>query len=258
MIDYAAAYTQDTVRMIDAFIGNHQNYDYPLRVLLIERHTKDQPWWSESLTLYETNGATRKEFLHKEKLLALKPLPRIHQYELLPLYLEAMMGNSIQVLPEDKTDYFWRTLDEITDHGKPLFIAIVAVTILTEGVNGIRNWRIEDLLEQLLNREKKAWKERCGLNEKQLRDSETLFALATLCQGLDFKQHNDTIIDTLNHYELIHSDLEKLGDQLEPLTSQQKPFALEPDIFGEYFLLQTLKKPKRSSEQLIKNVLIAA
>ncbi|MFV2056727.1 MAG: hypothetical protein ACC707_09680, partial [Thiohalomonadales bacterium] len=256
MIDYAAAYGSQIAKLLDALIRNRDDFYYPVRVLLIERHTKDQPWWKELLP-ERNEGDIRKKYLHNEKLLTLAPLKPAHQHTLLRLFLKAT-GKPYQSLPENNTDPFWHTLEEITDHGRPLFIAIVAVTITTEGYDGIRKWRIKDLLQRHLVREQEMWQRQFELNANQLEECKTIFALATLCGGLDFTNDKCEIIDTIKHYQLIQLDnFETIARQLKIQSRQHKAFALEPDIFGEYFLLDNLIDGDFSPDRT-KNILFAA
>jgi len=245
LIDYAATYTDKTCHLLDALIDNHHRnaYAHPVRVLFIERYTENQKWWQTLLPGAMTSvDQSRRQYLYDEPF-ALKPLKTNLQRELLPEIMRVLEPQKEIKLPAENNGDFWEKIGQLTDQGRPLFIAIVADAIIEHGIAGIRQWNTEQLLQELLEREKAAWRRITGFNARE-KDCETLIALGTLCQGLDIDNDAETINQIINDLQLIDSDLETLAEPLQWLVSEDKYFALEPDIFGECFLLQTLKKQK--------------
>jgi len=245
LIDYAATYTDKTCQLLDALIDNHHRnlYEHPVRVLLIERQTENQKWWQTLLPGAMTSvDQSRRQYLYNEPYV-LKPLKKNQQRELLPEFLRVLDSQKEVKLPAENDSDFWEKIGQLTDEGRPLFIAIVAAAITEHGIASIRQWHTEQLLQELLEREKAAWRRITGFKERE-KDCDTLIALGTLCQGLDIDHNADAINQIINAYQLIGSDLETLAEPLQRVVSEYKYFALEPDIFGECFLLQTLKKQK--------------
>ena len=204
-------------------------------MLLLEREYREQDWW-KTLLPPETAGDRRRKRFFTGKPWNLDPLGKDQLPQLLRHLLNALGRNDIKV-PDDAE--FVAHLDELSAHGRPLYIGMAAIAVADQGAVGqLRNWRREDLLKRLLDREQMTWlRQLATLTQDQQRRVIDLLAVSTMVDGLD--EENEQVWERLAESPLIEQDseLEMFWQALATLTGNPKR-TLQPDIFAEYFLLQ--------------------
>ncbi len=235
VIDYAARHAEAIAQWLDHLIRHEADYAFPVRLLLLEREYREQDWW-KTLLPPETAGDRRRNRLFSREPWKLAPLSKDQLPQLLRHFLNALGRSDIKV-PDDAE--FVAHLDELSAHGRPLYIGMAAIAVADQGAVGqLRNWRREDLLKRLLDREQMTWlRQLATLTQDQQRRVIDLLAVNTMVDGLD--EENEQVWARLTDSPLIKQDseLENFWQALTTLTGNPK-CTLQPDIFAEYFLLQ--------------------
>jgi tetratricopeptide (TPR) repeat protein len=210
-------------------------FDFPLRILLLERHEGE--WWK---SFEDDIGKTISK-------------PGFEPFELgsLPgIGLQGIINDCIQKsgLAHKTSEYDWAdiltSLKSIDPLGRPLF-AMFAGIALSEGKD-IKQWDRRDMLTYYFEREKTNLSNMTGLNTEDLDPYRNLAALATMTGGLKISDLDDLLgrypyLPTLQDFNpsmiayLCGDDPE--GDKLMPM---------KPDFLGEYFVhAQLSPDPKR-------------
>lgn len=255
VIDYAAEYPEAVSQWLDYFIQHREQFDFPVRLLILEREYKNQQWW-EQLVEGSSAGLNRKKYLYRQAPQELEPLNYTEQQVALHSFLDSL-GYDGQLPEEEST--FWETLDALSDSGKPLFIGMVAVAIVEYGINRIRKWNQEELLRNILAHEKSAW-------ERQLKDFTPeqkatiyqLLAFTTATSGLNFD--TEKRLNKLLKKCGFGNNKQQIEDNIAALyrlTGGVDGY-LQPDILGEYFVLQQWKYNTNGPNSLLKKRLLAA
>lgn len=230
IVDYAAGRMEETRKLIETLKRNQG--DAPIRVLLLERVLDEQ----RERELFST-GSTRaavKEVSYKEEPLSVPPLSRDDLWDLMRGLLKKPLPHKEETLS---------TLEAIDKEGRPLFAALSADAINEHG--NIRQWSKRHLLEDVLEREEEKWWKPTGIGELD----KNLLALATLTGGLSIADKN---LQALKDYL---PDLDDYpAEKLQILNkARQESFIspLEPDVIGEFFLLEFLTpKNKKARKRL--------
>ncbi|PIE00802.1 MAG: hypothetical protein CSA79_02155 [Thiothrix nivea] len=236
VIDYAAEYPEAISEWIDHFIQHRSHFDFPLRLLILEREYKNQHWW-EQLISGSSDALIRKNYLFTQSPHELKPLTKTEQRTALASFLASLQSD--QTLPEDDSE-FWQSLNELSDQGRPLFIGMVAVAIAEHGIHNLREWNQQALLDYVLEHEKVAWHRQFPkYSTEQQAKIYQLFVFTTVTSGLIF-DNTEQLYKTLRQCEFAtdDSELEANIAAVNQLSGGTGSYALQPDIFGEYFVLQ--------------------
>ena len=259
VVDYAAECPDAISNWIDYFIKHEGDFDFPVRLLILEREYKEQKWWNE-LTSINSAALIRRSYLHLSEPHELLELDSNQQRAVLESFLESL--DCFDELPDEDAK-LWGSLDSLSDKGRPLFIGMVAVAIANHGIHKLRDWNQEDLLSDVLRHEQAAWdRQLTALTQKQKGTVYQLLAFSTVISGFDeelnargehalykilsdcgFGEDNDEIEANI-----------ALVNQL----SNGKSGALQPDIFAEYFVIQQWNQSNGSPQLSLRKRLLAA
>lgn len=252
VIDYA----QSESKKILNFLNNltvKRNYQYKIRVLLIERVAKGQ-WWNELINDYYVSNS-----LFNATPLEVTGLSDDELYELVN-NVASIEGSSIKI---DKKDII-ENISRIDLFKRPLF-AMFAGVALAKG-QYITNWDQYNLLDFLIEDDLQltldTFKE---YNEELVNKHRNLLAVTTVCYGLS-RYNIEAIFDKnikwlptpeefdneLYNFISFGSTLDyryKWTDQFITYPDKSKTqielSPLLPDVFGEYFVLKTLDPDDR-------------
>ena len=261
VIDYAAEYPDDIGQWLDHLIRHQQEYDFPVRLLILERYHQEQEWWKK-LAPATTDGFARQQKLYTRAPLELSLLTRTQQREALHEFLRG--SEKPCELPAEGNP-FWESLHTLSDKGRPLFIGMVAVALATGGnsVNAIRNWTTsEDLLKFVLAHEQDAWKRLFAhgnyTKPEQERISD-LLAISTVTAGLEWERNEEanTAILLASGLCADSAELSRFWQAVCLLTGNGEG-TLQPDIFAEYFVLRSWQAQPNQPSQHRKKMLSAA
>jgi hypothetical protein len=279
VIDYPAQRPDDVSALLANLARRHLAFDSPVRVLLLEREAEGQ--WFERAVPPTGDGAAIRDhaFVHEGRALlgglAVEPIG--------PAEIVAMMESRFrkagrQPPTPDRLLQAAASVDARaieTDRGvlplpRPLFAAAAAelmIDALERGEALDDAWfgalEREQVLEEIVRRDRAAhWLPAANGDEAALRRHERLLALATLAGGLQ------------------RSDLRKLPPALaglvpdageagerplrEELIRRMGVYAdgriapLEPDLLGEYFLLEWLREIERIEGEDVRRQFCAA
>ena len=228
VVDYASLRGEEVREILLSLWFRSDSLNLPVRVLLIERTL-------EKGQLNRLFGITRAT-------------QEYHAIELSqfnePLELAAMDSNGLLELmcnispklanqSQSNKNEVIAKLTEIDPLKRPLFAAISADAI--ESGRDLRSWDREQLLQDLLGRERQKLWANAGVDERD----ENLLALATMMQGAELN-----IVRNPPKGINLPTPQKALKDRYESMCGRRldKVFhPLEPDIVGEFFVLEHLK-----------------
>ncbi|NLU97034.1 hypothetical protein B6N13_02850 [Marinomonas sp. UCMA 3892] len=255
VIDYAASHSKQIANWLDHIIQHKDDYLCPVRILILEREYKNQDWW-EHLTTGSSAALVRKNAFYTAEPIELAPLNKTDQQTALASFLYNLEASDN--LPE-KDHTIWGTIHTITTQGSPLFLGMVAIALAHNSLADIRQWQHLDLLDNIYSREKQAWQRQLDdLSHEQYHQAIDLLAFATLIGGFDWEKEEDNI-QTLLACQLIGSEkeIESAMKSIEILAGHQGGY-LQPDLIGEYFLLQHYALPANKPTATKRRILMHA
>lgn len=252
VIDYAAKNFVKVAAWLKNLHKKQNSFDFAVRVLLLERVYEEQHWWQE-LTSGSSDSLSLKHSFHNHQLLTpikLEPLAKNKQKE-------ALKGFLIGLRAEDKlpdTDSpLWEIIDDLTTHGSPLFIGMIAVVLVDPESADLRNWEHKDVLEHIFKHEENAWERSLTKHtEQQKTQIKDLFALSSILGGMSF-DNEELLTQQLLSAKLINSeeDLPVYWTALQTLSGDMQG-QLQPDLLAEYFILKHWPMEKGQPSALIK------
>lgn len=239
VIDYGAEYPSEIGDWINQLIIKNEEGSllFPVRLLILERHSEQMSWW-EYLTVGSRAAIDRQNYLHTRKPLNLLPLSKTEQKEALFSYLESLGS---KLLLKDIEEEFWASLTRLSGNGKPLFIGMIAIAINSIGTKGIRDWKQEELLNDIYIREKRTWSRLLDQELYTLPQKKSAYdflAFCTIISGADWVKNEEKITKALMKCQIIkeRSEIDELVKSVGILTGNIG--TVQPDLFGEYYVLR--------------------
>ena len=244
VVDYVAAYAEATRKMIAQLSRNAGNnlLTKPVRVLLLERETRDD-WWNSFLNDRDVADSSYVAG-NPRRVLALLPFTDADRWQIIT-ELHRKQNKPLTARRDETLQH----LAEIDPEGRPLF-AFLAGMALAEGED-IRHWDVHDLLNNLLEREEdKVWKTHPKWADERCREGhKNLLVLTTLTRGLTVSQLKNLLHkgpDWLPDGKPNPGLYERLSDIRErklPTGQTETVYeGLQPDIVGEYYGLKWISE----------------
>jgi len=230
VVDYAHSRAEELQAIVTTLEGRSEELHHPVRLLLLERPISEEVWWDRFLGA----GTTRMsvESAQHDEIFVMPPMSDDQLWKSIVFILEQ---HGVHPLPS--RDIVLESLRSVDPEGNPLFAAMAA-DALSAG-RDIRDWDREALLRDVLQREEQLyWKPR-GAGEKY----KNLLALATLIEGINLsdlhflEQHLPQELPTLKDGDPNRYDAKRY-EVLVGQDSRASLAPLEPDLVGEYFVLQ--------------------
>lgn len=239
VIDYAATYP-DSVRQWLSYCAKHQHtFDYPVRMVLLERAADGQQWWQQLLHTGKSEDQALRNALYRapsgEETLQLDLFDRATQQTALQQFLSKLESPCADKLPRDEA--WCQRIDALSNKGTPLFIGLIALAIQQNGdVLKIRAWDRIQLLNEILDHERTHWRNtlndiRNGQSSFSDDEAYQLLALSCMVGGV---QQRDQIESLLRHAGLT-IPATAAAPILRRLSNDAK-YRLQPDLFAEYFV----------------------
>lgn len=229
VIDYAGTYYSDIVEIID--IVSKRQLLHKVRFLLIERNNIGE-WW-ESLQV-----KIRLEYVTIWRVpIWLKPLTKESAVQIFKAIAEK--GDSGVCNEHDLFEQF--TLFD--SQRRPLF-AILTALVLSNNTNVVAKTKV-DLFQIYYDRERMICENCCSQNKISpdlLHKHVNLCLLSTVVRGISIS-NSKALFDS--HFEWLPK-IDELSDDLYQLICSKQPSEhnyyefIEPDIFGEYFVIHYL------------------
>ena len=243
-IDYAGEYPEKARTLLSALIGNYEKYDYPVRVVLIEREGQRNfdenagiPEWLRGVFNVDTPiKQAMKDTYYGEDKAAIslnsqyKDEDRLNDdiWEIIQTFAKGCRLDKAATLKE---------FTSIDSQKRPLFAAFYGEAKNDE--KNVKIWNSAELVSCVISKNRdKYWRRACG---DDLDHDMRALAIATLCGELNLSSRELP--------EIIHKvcpELGKLSDSSNRMQALGGNYdaetlsALEPDIVGELFVLKTL------------------
>jgi hypothetical protein len=230
--DYLIEAPEAARRLIDELISLHEIgvLKRPVRVLLIERSMSAAGWWS----VFRKDHSARLQKYERKlgpegTFLKLGPLEKTSLLEIVDHVLGSAYGR------DDLID----DLKEIDPLGRPLFAALVADAIK----NGKAASKLtqQGLLNDVLSRETQRW-EAVSRDQLDLERHENALALATIIGGLAIPQGTEYLQDEVFPFSSERFNPLLMEEMTASTSATGEIRPVEPDILGEWFVLQKLIK----------------
>ncbi|PXX34543.1 ATP-binding protein [Thalassospira sp. 11-3] len=253
VVDYVASQPKETGDLLRNFASQAKHYDFPVRVLLLERKA-DENWLNQMIP---PNGddimILNHVFGHEDKNGF--PIPPVNETAIVHMMRDRFV-NAGKTPPDDETllSAAKKVDTRQNDSGlpRPLFALATADALMAEADEASQSnteqiaaqLTQEDVLEGMLKREEyMRWRPAAKDDVGTLQLYKLALALATLQQGLDFDELASKEADygaILAKY-LPDLPINRDIDLVVALGGNKLSLPpLEPDIMGEYFLAKTL------------------
>jgi hypothetical protein len=236
VIDYVATDYKTILEILAALYLRVNTLQYPVRFLLLERE-KNGEWWKKFEEYYKVENYIPNPF--GEAI----DLPPLYNY-LKPIIVFCLQKAN---KPSPNTEKEWYEIIEnlltIDPLGRPLFAFYVGLAL----ANGetIRNWKVEDLLENHLKREETHFWKNENTNHDLLEKHKNLLALATMMGGMSFDVLDNLLEKKYLHLPSIDEFDTTIYENLSDIREETlRP--LEPDILGEYLVHKQLQKDPKN------------
>ncbi|GAB3770028.1 hypothetical protein GCM10028818_07130 [Spirosoma horti] len=240
IIDYVSSYADDVREMISKLNRNVNNINKPVRVLLLEREIRGN-WW-EGFVNNRDVFASSYNAGEPKNTLQLGAISREDSWKII-LEVHRKQGKTVGVRKEDALN----ALSKIDPSGRPLFAFIVGMA-LAEGEE-IKNWNIHDLLKNLLSREEREiWSKSNKWNELG-ETHKNLVVLTTLTRSISKNLLHNIYLE--KHAWFKSLPVVEIYDKLSQVQESKEDVGdlifkeMEPDIVGEYFILENLSNMLR-------------
>ncbi|MCA9291623.1 MAG: hypothetical protein KDA25_10890, partial [Phycisphaerales bacterium] len=228
VFDYLLTKTDELARAIGLMTG--RSFPHPVRFLILEREAHGA-WWEGIRSADQGQHRTNQILSRHGEALELAGLDEDDRCRLFA-----------ELLPDEPDHrHLARLAHQLDPQGRPLYAAMAAQAVRDHGVEKIRTWDTLALTEHVLDRERARWRKLIP-NDAARRRMESLLCLSTLARGLS--RDPDPLRDERIR-DLLPSPGDFDGDRFREMTGSAHPDALpalEPDLLGEWFVLQTLAR----------------
>lgn len=255
IVDYAGVYAEKLGRWMNQLLRlKAESRPEKIRLILLERegtinivNETMEPTWKRTIE----NSGERKDrlkdiFFSKEpfgEMGELRPLPEDAIKEMMRQRGE-MKGAQIS---DEILEQLYAQLNRLGTTGiasaKPLLALMITQSYIEK--QNIFQWKSKDMLEYFLERYYKQCFYACGRDEKMLESVKMLVLFATVSGVIDIDCEERTSLE--KELETISDLLEEQYCSLICAINQSQEFRniilpMEPDILGEYFAIEKLKK----------------
>lgn len=228
VFDYVASRVDEVAKVLLALSGRRKAFDYPVRVLLLERQADT---WIGGLVGVGSEKYLVLETRHREAPLHLAGVRGTARWRIVQ---ETLKRRGVSETPSE--EFVREALDRMDSAGRPLFTMLFAE--MSAAAQGGELADFEAVLRDNLDRDlRKAWTS-LGATERD----KNLLAFATMIGGLPVAELSRVVSDLLPGTD------DRSAEGFNParyqaMTGQElrdRLPALEPDIIGEFFVLEHL------------------
>jgi hypothetical protein len=228
IVDYVAGRAKHVGHVIETLELRKGSLRYPVRIILLER-VVDDTWFSVLFGTGSRLDAVRAAQYMQEPL----KIVRLSSEELWQIFAEDLLERGKSVPAKDLV---LSTLNRIDPEGRPLFAVMLARAVAEQTKVLSLQLDAQALLSLHLKREREnIWMPASASDRDQ-----HLVAYATIVGGIDLKR--------MYEISLAGSYFPKLGlyrpERIEAMTGHdatERVAPLEPDLFGEYFVLEHIR-----------------
>jgi tetratricopeptide (TPR) repeat protein len=235
VVDYVGQRAKEIGGMVRALTSRAEVLEHPVRVLLMERGAQG-PWYEELIGTgsdAEWMKVARHEGGGGEPMLELKGL---EDDDIWAIFQEIAGGR----LEEGARKLTLEAFRRIDPAGRPLFAAMAAGAVVRNV--DIRQWDAEGLLKAILEREKRERWAAVFRDERSLEEHVHVLALATMTRGI-VKERYKTTKERSAIGDLLPDRIKgRAYEEMAGIHHEKLWMPLEPDILGEYFVLEHLRR----------------
>jgi tetratricopeptide (TPR) repeat protein len=275
VIDYAAQSPNAVAEVLKGFAARayETGVEYPVRLLLLEREALGE--WFKTIAPMDSTGTVVRSFCYRENESRWDyPLAPLSSEELLAIMRGRLPGGGRELSDESLLDTLWRidppsSRDDRQSGPRPLFAAATALKIADMMQNGDDTTAVTSKLESVNPQRKDVFKwlierERThfwidgsapdhSAERQRLRIHENLLAISTMALDMPREKYDDECPHASREYlpnsETLDEDRFRRMAGGDPLITLRR---LEPDILGEFFVLDRLSQlPVRERQSLI-------
>ena len=236
IIDYAALMAEKAGQIVETLAHRREKLNKKVRLLLLERSI-NSIWWDRDFLKSGSRREALLSTLHSPDVLQLDSMS---DDELWEIYKQNSRLN--EVSPDEHRNTL-AILKQIDTQGRPLFAAL-AGDAKAKG-RDIRQWDDEKLLDFHRTETEKRWKPQ-GVRDQD----EALLAFVTMVGGM--RVQDVPSIDLRSYLPDEEGFRPEIYQSMVGSPSDEYLAPLEPDILGEYFVLEFLK-PKPLSKKKVRD-----
>ncbi len=246
VVDYVAHRAKEIGKIVRTLTSRSPKLDHPVRMLLIERSLEN--YWYDQFT--GTGGDA--EWVKTTRYAPPSTLPRVDWLSVEGLDDDGIWSIFTQILREKGNSLPERAATiaafrKIDQQARPLFAAMAADSVARN--LDIRQWDGPKLLKAVLGREYDRWN---GLMpETSERDKYLNFlAVSTMVGGISAGQFRT--LSGLPVGDLLPPSVQStLYDSMIGIRRNEHFSPLEPDVFGEYFILDRLEPTGKRGHRIM-------
>ncbi|MBL4614244.1 MAG: hypothetical protein JKY27_05135 [Magnetovibrio sp.] len=247
VVDYVARRGEAVGQAIRHAAANAQNYEFPVRFLLLERDMQsDDEWAKQFWGPGRTDQISLEDTCHRQKPIELADPG--------PDELWTIMQGMNATLDETRREECLEKLSTIDKESRALYAAFLGEALTAN--DNVLEWSTTDLAREILQRDQENF-----WPKDVTEQDENLLALATMTAGTPIEALG--VLKDTNLFPALNKNT--TFDRQGTITGHIDGkifFPLEPDILGELFVLEVLyyntnlaiKHPSRERHNLIRGI----
>jgi len=258
VVDYAGR-SSDNIGAFMCRVGNMVKHLLPsiLRIVLIERQgiTKHEGEANNATIIPDWYYRISKKAGDSVPLFGFLELSELAKDDLMSMAFDYRNKDGIGLvdkLGKELAKQEWESIYEISSRRGPFsaklktirpLIILFMIDASISNLNDYRKWSIEDILQSIIYRYKKHWLENlCENNEEFYKALETLLMYSTACKPWHVGDH---IVGLETETIVLNEQGKKKLSQILPYLNEfnvyeEQILAFEPDLMGEFFVLDIL------------------
>ena len=265
IVDYAGLHAHKLGDWLNHLLSLSENaFPQKIRLILVERDRAVQIESMQLLPLWNRELLGDGEQREKLKRIWYHASCFGPMGELRPLSDDAIRKIMIQYannhdrsLEDKEVDFLMKRLaqiDTLEGTPRPLFALLLVEAYVHR--HDVNQWNTDAILEHCIARTEKHWKELCGDNTNLYTVVQSLVLYATATEGLDMDNIPDILKQASQQLDYLDDDsyAKLICGVNQEAEYENCIYPMEPDIVGEYYLLQSFIKASCRKERLRERI----
>lgn len=265
IVDYAGLHAHKLGEWLNHLLSLSENaFPQKIRLILLERDRAVQiesmqllPLWNrELLGDGEQREKLKRIWYHASCFGLIGELRPLNDDAIRKIMIQ-YANNHNRSLEDKEVDFLMKRLaqiDTLEGTPRPLFaLLLVEAYVYRHDVN---QWNTDAILEHCIVRTEKHWKELCGDNTNLYAAVRDLVLYATATEGLDMDDIPDMLKQASQQLDCLGDDsyVKLICGVNQEVEYENCIYSMEPDIVGEYYLLQSFIKASCRKERLRERI----